>query len=521
MKPYYHPILCFRNAFIFLLSIGVPGLLLAQTPVTGQFTHWVTQTTSTTYTGTGATGAASSGLTGNSYTYRFGPVVTTPNENILDSFTAAGMNYHFVAKTNVVFRRVNNSSVTGLRKSLWFEQNAATTVANGGVAALLPGYDDSLERIFSTGQIFNVGIDNNFENSTNTNNNNIERVDYIIPGGAIATDGTKAGFVIFDRGNGGGHDPFYIAAIKSLDGSGNPSAYYTPVSVVASNYGSNVSPSMNYLTLRKNPADASLLLMNNTATQYLDGVFLTLTALGVTNGTTVYGYSLFGTDVTVTSTAALVDYTNAAVYPMGSDYSGGGLDQVAVTGFWVTNASYVVLEDRINHFSAKAAGDKVQLSWSLGDTDGVTQVVVQRSEDGQHFNSLIAQLPSEDAAIDDFPIKGENQYRLQLLDLQGNTLAYSTISEVSFGGSVQFRCAPNPAPRGQLSFSWQGLTPGYYYVFVVDMEGKMVAQKEFCGSAVNGSLSMGIELPAGIYGVSVMGIDGAVIGGRGQLVVVR
>lgn len=97
-------------------------------------------------------------------------------------------------------------------------------------------------------------------------------------------------------------------------------------------------------------------------------------------------------------------------------------------------------------------------------------MVVQRSEDGQHFNSLIAQLPSEDAAIDYLPIE---------------------------------------------------LTPGYYYVFVVDMEGKMVAQKEFYASAVNGSLSMGIALPAGIYGVSVMRTDGVVVGDKGQQVVVR
>lgn len=510
-----------RNGCIFLLTIFVPLLLPAQSPVTGLYAHWINQAASTTYVGTGATGNAGSGLTGNSYTYKFGPVVATPNEYILDSFTAVGLNYHFVAKTDVYFRRVNNSSVTGLRKSLWFEQSSATTVANGGTIALLPAYDDSLERIFSQGQIFNIGIDNDFENSTNTNNNNIERVDHILPAGVSATDGTKAGFVVFDRGNGGGHDPFYIAAIKSLDAGGNPSAYYTPVLVAASNYGSNVSPSVDYVTFRKNPADLRLLMMNNTATQYRDGVFLTLAALGVANRTTMYGYSLFGTDVTVTSTAALVDYTNSAVFPTGSDYSVGGLDQVAITGLWVTNTSYITLANRINRFSATAAGNTVQLSWTLGDTNGVARVVVQRSADGVHFTSLATLFPSGEAAIDGNPLSGENVYRLQLVDGQGSALAYSTISEVAFSGAVRFRCVPNPATGGQLNFSWQGLTTGYYYLIVVDMQGRVAAKKRFYGAAANGRLSMELGLPVGVYAISVIGDNGKVVGEAEQKVAVR
>jgi hypothetical protein len=200
-----------RRARYLLILFIVIGCLSgrAQTPVTAVYTHWANATTGLSYTGTGATGNASSGYTGNDYTYVFGTDVTaTNNIQYLDSFTALGLNYHFqTASQKIYFRRVNNASVTGLRKSLWYDQSSAATVNPNGTADLVPAYDDSLERLFSE-HIFNIGIDNNFQNATTTNNNNIERVDVIFPGGISATDVTKAGFVVFDRGNAGTHDPF-------------------------------------------------------------------------------------------------------------------------------------------------------------------------------------------------------------------------------------------------------------------------------------------------------------------------
>lgn len=240
-----------------LLCLFAPLCIVAQAPVSAVFTHWANATTGTDYPGSAATGAATTGMAAATYTYDFGTdVVATNNLQYLDSFTAIGLNYHYVgAKELVYFRRVDNASSVGLRKSLWFEQPSAITVNTGGTAALIPAYDDSLERLFSE-QIFNIGIDNDFQNSAATNNANIERVDVIFPGGVLATDVTKAGFVVFDRGNSGTHDPFYIAAVKTLDGSGNPSAYYNAVSVTAGEYGSDVGGAVNFLVLRENPGMA-------------------------------------------------------------------------------------------------------------------------------------------------------------------------------------------------------------------------------------------------------------------------
>lgn len=513
------------NKTLILLCVFTPLYITAQTPVTAVFTHWANATTGTSYTGTAATGAATTGYPG-SYTYDFGTdVVATNNLQYLDSFTALGMNYHYQAATQVVyFRRVNNASVTGLRKSLWFQQNAGTTINSGGTAALIPDYDDSLERLFVK-QLFNVGIDNNFQNATTTNNNNIERVDVLLPGGVSATDVTRAGFVVFDRGAGGTHDSFYIAAVKTLDASGNPSAYYNAVAVTPAEYGSNVGGAVNFLVLRENPGDGHLLMMNNTSNQNRDGVFLRFTDLGVTDNTIIYGYSLFGDDVKVSPATNLVNYTNATNFPTTSDYNNGGIDQLAITGLWVTKASYVVLADRVNSFSAMLTGDgTVQLNWNLGVTDDLRELVVERSGDGTDFSPLLDLTDptgGQQTAVDAHPLAGPNFYRLELLNKEGMVESYSAVSSITTGGTaaVVLGLYPDPVQNGQLQLAVQGLKTETYTIRILDLSGKLVLKQALTGSPV---LSLPISLPpllpAGMYVLQLTDKNGAKVAVRSFVV---
>jgi hypothetical protein len=514
------------NKTLILLVVFAPLCLAAQTPVTAVFTHWANATTSTSYTGSAATGAATTGMGAGTYTYHFGTnVVTTNNIQYLDSFTALGLNYHYQSATEVVyFRRVNNTSVTGLRKSLWFEQPAATTINTGGTVALIPPYDDSLERLFSE-QIFNVGIDNNFQNATTTNNNNVERVDVLLPGGVSATDVTKAGFVVFDRGAGGGHDSFYIAAVKTLDASGNPSAYYNAVSVTPAEYGSNVGGAVNHLVLRENPGDGHLLIMNNTANQNRDGVLLRFADLGVTNNTIIYGYSLFGDDVKVSPATNLVNYTNATNFPTASDYANGGLDQVAVTGLWVSKASYVVLADRVNSFGAVLTGDgSVRLNWDLGVTDDLRELVVERSGNGTDFSPLLELTDpagGQQTAVDDHPLAGQSFYRLELVDQAGVVVSYSAVSSVTTGGVAAFVLGlyPDPVQNRQLWLTSQGFKDEPYILRILDLSGKQMLKQGLTGSP---GLSLPINLPpllpAGMYVLQLTDKSGGAVATRSFVV---
>ena len=496
-----------------LLTIALLGACgaFSQAKVTGVSTHYVNATTATSYSAKGATGPAASGLTGNTYQYRFGTNVATPNVQVLDSFTAGGLVYHFLPDTpKVVFRRINNTfSNPGLRKSLWFEYSGTGVSGPGGTAALLPDYDDSLERIFSK-RIFNMGIDNNFQNDSATNNNNIERVDVIFPSGLKAIhDLTRVGFVVFDRGSSGTHDPFYIAVIKSLDAKGNPASYYNAVSVTAADYGNIAGTAFNYHILRKNPSDAELLLMTPNTNQQRDGVFFTFASVNVPSTTTVvYGYSIFGPDVVVTPATNMVNDSIAANFPTNSNYTNGGLDQVAVTGIAVTADSNIVLPTRIVSFDAQYTEGGVQLRWQLAtDNDMLT---IDRSGDGIVYSPIFTQQAPPigmGGAMDNQPLAGENFYRLAL----GNagTSIYSAVTEVVVNQAVPISLHIYPIPVRNRSFtvSATGLKNDVYQLRVFGMNGKLFYRQTLQGDlSIPRRVSLPGYLSAGYYMVQL--IDG-------------
>jgi hypothetical protein len=63
-------------------------------------------------------------------------------------------------------------------------------------------------------------------------------------------------------------------------------------------------------------------------------IVLTPADLGLTVGGTIYGYSLMAMDVTATTSAQTLDWTNAAFYPTTTDGTtgGGGIDLAGLNG---------------------------------------------------------------------------------------------------------------------------------------------------------------------------------------------
>ncbi len=118
--------------------------------------------------------------------------------------------------------------------------------------------------------------------------------------------------------------------------------------------------------------------MNNTANQNRDGVFLRFSDLGVANNAVIYGYSLFPPDVVVSPAANLVNYSDATNFPTTSDLSNGGLDQIAVSGLWITTNAHVVLAETIDDLSATVTGREVRLNWTLPLMDNVGSLTVRK-----------------------------------------------------------------------------------------------------------------------------------------------
>jgi len=502
LSPLHLTACCKMLPSLAVLFISLPGAM-AQFPVTAVSTHTVNATTSLTYSGTGATGNASSGFAGNSYTYKFGTAVQSTNNNvIIDSFTANSLVYHYEpASFYVKFRRVNNATATGNRKSFRIEQTGGAVNA-GGTASLIPDYDDSLERVY-TQRLINVGIDNLFQNDVATNNNNIERMDVIFPYGIKATDNTKAGFGVFEWGASGGHDPFVIAAIKTLDASKNPASYYTADSIGTSIYGGGIIGNANYLIMRQNDGESRMLLEgNNTGSpQNRDGVFLRFSDLSVPNNTFIYGYSIFAPDTKRTPATNLVDYTNSTNFPTTTNLGGGGLDPLAVTGLWVINSSFVVLAELVADLQTTVVNDQVKLSWKLQNTSDLAEQVVEKSVDGINYSFMQQVATTQQTALDTRPANGKNYYRLKLV-LKNGAVQYSSISwaNIKTTSGLVMDVYPNPVKTKLVNLDLGGLTNSTYTLQLLDMTGHLLLRQSITGQpTLHTSLSLPGYLHSGTY----------------------
>ena len=248
----------------------------------------------------------------------------------LDAFsTATGNTYATTTLANQAFVRRNTTSGNANQSSVWYRQNATGTGMLGTHAS---NYASLLLNNNVAG-----GSDNTFANGTTVQDGNIERLDFVFTGGLTATAGL--GFAVFERGAINVHDGFKIAVITGWDAVNNVPTAYGTLKGQAGNWGSTnvVDPGFSYTLFRYNQGDNITTATANTetGTQGIGGVFFTLADLGITPGTKIYGYSLFGYDVTDGGNSAnLINYNNATYFPIATTNATGtgGIDLATING---------------------------------------------------------------------------------------------------------------------------------------------------------------------------------------------
>jgi hypothetical protein len=242
--------------------------------------------------------------------------------NIYDYNTVAGSAY---VRRNTGAGNSNNSST-------WYAQDNTQDFA----ATYATSYSSLL-----LGNNLLRGSDNTFANGTDATTGNIERIDFLFSSSGI-TSTIATAFAVFDRGAIGAHDNVKIAVITGWDSVNNVPTSYGGVLVglTPASYGSaNVAADFTYNLFRYGNGDnlGSPYWNDNseTGTQGLGGATISMSDLGIATGTTIYGYSLMGYDVTNGGNMAnLVDWNNTTYYA--ADTTGatgtGGIDLSAVNG---------------------------------------------------------------------------------------------------------------------------------------------------------------------------------------------
>ncbi len=416
---------------ILLTLLCCSSIFFAQTPITA-----VSTSTSTA--------AASYSYTIGANTYNWG----LSSNNIvmsMNSFTAGGLSYSYATTLagSVKLRRVDNPIITGIYTLLWAEYTL-----NGSTFNMFPAFENNMEPFFNT-RVYNKGSDNFFQNnSAAANSNNIERLDWLLSAGYSTPFPSGVGFAIFERGADNLHDPFCIAAITSLDESGNPASYGNIVRVATADYG-NIGPDVTYRIL-KNPYPQNL-ADAGTNTQSRGGVFISYQNLGIAANQTIYGYSLFANDLPLAATPAnLIDYTNSTFFPTNTGGSSGGIDLAAVTGIFIENS---ILPVRFIDFSAVSNNDQVSLKWIVSNETNVNRYIVERSTDGVHFTAIkeIAFLQTNNptstyqtADIITGNTAARFYYRIRQVDNDGHFQYSKIIAIQAVSSSEEFSLYPNP-----------------------------------------------------------------------------
>lgn len=232
--------------------------------------------------------------------------------------------------------KVNRNNVTAQYTGATFYAEG-TRITNGyNIVTTQPAGntgDDVIISVFDRGYI-NSGEDNMFNNNTSSaTHNNVERLDYIFPGGVTIVDNTKQGFIICERNK---NDYFYIAIASGKDGSNNITSYYNTLIYTdpSNTQWSSVKPNFLSYPFKYDPTDISFQYPIGTTpgmgTQTMYGILYKFADFGIANGQTVYGISIAAGDAPTTASSWLT----ISNFPTNTPQSIGGMDFNGITGVY-------------------------------------------------------------------------------------------------------------------------------------------------------------------------------------------
>ena len=496
----------FLKLSLSLLLTSIYNLGYGQSPITTITTSNTSVATATEAAVNGAGYSYSSWLATSTFTVNYASAASGDITSINTVSTAAFAGLQLVPLTAIAkVQRVANADIPDTRNFItsWNKISAGPiTAATSGTFNCVAPKVVSMEAALLTNNI-NSGYDNTFQNTTaSPHYNNIERVDYIVPGGLSASSNlNQIGAAIFDRGLG---DDFKIAAITSIDGLNNPTAYGTLVSVTAANFSAAglLGAAFDYTIFVSDPTVAAGQHRPSTrGIQDIRGVLISFQDMGIIANQKIYGYSLFGQDVVVpTHTLA-----NPATFPINSNL-GSALDLVNVLGFFKTAS--VVLPVKLISFTAGFENNTVKVNWVTSSEQAIQHFIIEKSIDGIQWQELASVNASNFAngsqyqVIDKAIYVNRYYYRIKTVNVDGS-VEYSKIVAVSTAKPAATSVQYNNFSNSILVSSNKTVTQ----VKVLSVNGQLVQNKPMPNNVTVSEIFLKKLIP-GIYIIQVGLADG-------------
>ena len=196
--------------------------------------------------------------------------------------------------------------------------------------------------------------------------------------------------------------------------------------------------------------------------------------------------------VTVNNTAA-----GTFAYPVTDAASGSCMQDV----FTVTVSA--PLPVTLRFFNATLNKDKVLLEWGTSQENNNKYFTIEKSNDGINFHYLGKVYGAGNSTVnhnyqlvDNIPWEGNNYYRLNQTDMDGNTKNYE-IRNVKYKSSKNFSAGIINKEKGHVSVIIQSAKAARLRMKIVDLGGKEILQETF--SVNSGGLIKDIYLNNGLY----------------------
>lgn len=211
-----------------------------------------------------------------------------------------------------------------------------------------------------------------------------------------------------------------------------------------------------------------------------------------------------GSDVsTVNFLSATYDNTEIyGKYTIGvsADASGAKNGINGFTRFSLVN-EYIILPVTLTNIRAYQQGGNIMVDWTALNEINIDHYEVEKSSTGINFNriaqvnALNNHVPQNNYGIADIsPFKGNNFYRIKIVDKDG-TVSYSAIVFANIsGGKAGISVQPNPVHNRMANVLLNGLNAGKYKLILYNSTGQDVYHKSIEHSG--GSSTQQILLPS-------------------------
>jgi predicted RNase H-related nuclease YkuK (DUF458 family) len=195
---------------------------------------------------------------------------------------------------------------------------------------------------------------------------------------------------------------------------------------------------------------------------------------------------------------------------------------INIPGSWNPNRFRIVFKQlnalpvTFTHVKAFAINKNIRVEWNAENEINITQYVIERSNDGQHFvqvKSVTATTHNNHISaynwLDENVFEGNNYYRIKSIGINGD-IKYSTIMKVYIGTDIpEIELTTNVITNNSVIFKMNSMPRGMYSINLVNNLGQVMYSKKI--NRENGSSTENIRLTknfiTGIYHLNIIKPD--------------